>query len=197
MGLVGNGKGAGKGKGKTYGKIPKAATTTTTTATTTAATATDSDQGQQLQGEKEEGEDGAEQEGAEQRKKRKIKELDRQLGLFPTGDDLPDEEALGRAKNMPELVDIKRTQSAHIDTGDAAAVRRAGIDALLGLVENNATPGDEHESQSEKESDLMNRAEVTRRRINADMDLLNSARMAQMDAILGFLSPRKAGATRG
>ncbi|KAF8424028.1 hypothetical protein EV426DRAFT_98943 [Tirmania nivea] len=189
LGLVGKGKGAWKRKEKVYGKIPEAATTTTAAAAV-AATATTGDQGQQLQDEKEEEHDEAEQESAAQRKKWKIQELDRQLGLLPTGDNLPDEEALG-TPSMPELVDIERTQLAHIDTDDAAAIRRAGIDVLLGLVVNNATPVDEPEPQSEKENDLISKVEVTRRRIDAEICLLNSARMAQMDAILGLLSPRK------
>ena len=174
MGLV--------GKRKTYEKIPEETITTTA-----AAAATAGDQGQQLQGEKEEDDDEAEQEVLEQRKRRKIQELDWQLGLLPARDDLPDKEAPSR-DYMPELLDI--------DTDDTAAIRRAGIDILLGLVGNSTTLDNEYESQSQKENDLMDKAEVTRRRIDAEMGLLNSARMAQMDAILGLLSPRKTGAYR-
>jgi len=180
LGLVGKGKGdVGK---ETY-KKPEAITTTTTPA----AAATDSEQ---RDGEKVE----VEQETTKQRKRRKIKELDRQLGLHP------DKEAPVRpevrdvvATRLPDIVGSKQTQPANIDTDDAVAIRRARVDILLGLVGNNSTPGDGYESQPE---DLRNKAEVTRRRIDTEMNLLNSARMAQMDAILGLLSPRKAGAVR-
>lgn len=125
---------------------------------------------------------------AEQRKKRRVEDLDRQLGLIPATGNLLDtgEEGGGDTKADTETSDALSTR---IDVGDAAAIRRAAIDVLLGLVGSNEPSPGGSGARPEAVDDLRSETELTRIRIDKEMVLLNSTRMAQMDAILGLLSP--------
>ena len=111
----------------------------------------------------------------EQRKKRRMEEVDSRLGLSNS--------TIG---DFTVEVPINKG----VATNNMAALRRAAIDALLGLIDNNdiLPAGAKSSTESDNEEDLSCRIELTKRRIGEEMDILDSGRMAQMDLILGLRS---------
>lgn len=109
----------------------------------------------------------------EQRKKRRMEEMDSQLGLF---------------NNEIGEFTVEDLLNKGISTTNRTALRRAAIDALLGLIDSNdISPAGAKQSTEPGNSC---RVELTKRRIDEEMGLLDSGRMAQMDLILGLKPSR-------
>ena len=158
----------------------------------------------------------------EQGKKRRISEMDRILGLGSSTLNAEPTDVHSSPHFIQhhhhqlddtKLDDSPISQAPGIDAlQDEAAIRKANIDMLLGLVcaieptQHRSSPSlsssegedeDEEDEEGEKIQDHSNANPTTndymtaRRRINKDMGRLDPERMGQMDAILGLLSPRK------
>ena len=111
----------------------------------------------------------------EQRKKRRMEEVDSRLGLSDS--------TIGNFT-------VDNPINMGVATNNMAALRRAAIDALLGLIDSSdiLPAGAKASTESDDEEALSRRIEFTKRRIGKEMDILDSGRMAQMDLILGLRS---------
>ena len=111
------------------------------------------------------------------RKKRRMEEIDGQLGLSHS-------EVGGFTVGNPI--------NKGIAASNRVALRRAAIDALLGLIDiNGISPaGAKQSTELDNEGNLSCTIELTKRQIDEEMNLLDSGRMAQIDLILGLKHSR-------